>query len=108
MSELSDPPTLLKTEAIQLSLIGMSGAGKSHWSKRMESLGFKMYSCDDLIAERLGQKLEEKGKSTINQDIRRQKLFILNLKVPLSLRSAMSWKTAVKKISKLLLTQPEV
>jgi len=27
MSELSDPPTLLKTEAIQLSLIGMSGAG---------------------------------------------------------------------------------
>ena len=53
MSELSDPPTLLKTEAIQLSLIGMSGAGKSHWSKRMESLGFKMYSCDYLIAERL-------------------------------------------------------
>jgi hypothetical protein len=25
-----------------------------------------MYSCDDLIAERLGQKLEEKGKSTTN------------------------------------------
>ena len=118
MSELSDPPTLLKSEAVQLSLIGMSGAGKSYWSKRMESLGFQMYSCDDLIAERLGQKLEEKGKSTINlakwmgqpfsEGYRRQKLFILNLKAPLSLRSAMSWKTAVKKISKLLLTQPEV
>ena len=25
-----------------------------------------MYSCDDLIAERLGQKLEDEGKSTIN------------------------------------------
>ena len=54
MSELLDPPTLLKSEAVQLSLIGMSGAGKSYWSKRMESLGFQVYSCDDLIAERLG------------------------------------------------------
>ena len=53
MSELSDPTTLLKTEAVQLSLIGMSGAGKSYWSKRMESLGFQMYSGDDLIDERL-------------------------------------------------------
>ena len=66
MSELSDSPTLFKKKAVQFSLIGMSGAGKSHWSKRMESLGFQIYSCDDLIAERLGQKLEEKGKSTIN------------------------------------------
>ena len=66
MSELSYSPTLFKKKAVQFSLIGMSGAGKSHWSKKMESLGFQIYSCDDLIAERLGQKLEEKGKSTIN------------------------------------------
>ena len=66
MSELSDSPTLLKKKAVPLSLIGMSGAVKSHCSKKMESLGFQIYSCDDLIAERLGQTLEENGKSTIN------------------------------------------
>ena len=66
MSELSYSPTLFKKKAVQFSLIGMSGAGKSHWSKKMESLGFQIYSCDDLIAERLGQTLEKKGKSTIN------------------------------------------
>jgi adenylate kinase family enzyme len=66
MSELSYSPTLFKKKAFKFYLIGMSGAGKSHWSKKMESLGFQIYSCDDLIAERLGQKLEEKGKSTIN------------------------------------------
>ena len=51
---------------MHLSLIGMSGAGKSFWSKKMESRGYRRYSCDDLIAERLGIKLEKKVKSTIN------------------------------------------
>ena len=66
MSEFAVPPSILKPGAEYLSLIGMSGAGKSHWSRKMEKQGFRRYSCDDLIAERLGQKLEEKGKSTIN------------------------------------------
>ena len=66
MSEFPVPPLFLKKEAAYLSLIGMSGAGKSYWSKRIETHGFKRYSCDDLIADRLGQKLEEKGKSTKN------------------------------------------
>ena len=51
---------------MRLSLIGMSGAGKSFWSKKMESRGYRRYSCDDLIAERLGIKLERRVESTIN------------------------------------------
>ena len=51
---------------MQLTLIGMSGVGKSHWSKKMESLGYVRYCCDELIAERLGTVLGEKGKATAN------------------------------------------
>lgn len=51
---------------MQFSLIGMSGAGKSFWSKKIESKGYLRYSCDDLIAERLGLKLEKRVKSTKN------------------------------------------
>ncbi len=42
---------------LRLSLIGMSGAGKSHWSRLMEKSGFRRYSCDELIGERLGDQL---------------------------------------------------
>ena len=51
---------------MQLTLIGMSGVGKSHWSKKMESLGYSRYSCDELIAERLGTVLKKQGKATMN------------------------------------------
>ena len=49
-----------------LTLIGMSGVGKSHWSKKMEALGYIRHSCDELIAERLGTELGKKGKTTVN------------------------------------------
>ena len=55
-----------KKKYVNLALIGMSGAGKSYWSKKMEDIGFLRYSCDNLIAERLGSKLGKKGKSTLN------------------------------------------
>lgn len=55
-----------KRKSEHLALIGMSGAGKSYWSKKMEDSGFRRYSCDDLIAERLGSKLSKNGKSTLN------------------------------------------
>jgi len=55
-----------KKKSVNLALIGMSGAGKSYWSKKMENKGFRRYSCDNLIAERLGFELGEKGKSTLN------------------------------------------
>jgi hypothetical protein len=51
---------------MQLTLIGMSGVGKSHWSKKMEALGYRRYCCDELIAERLGTELGKKGKATVN------------------------------------------
>ena len=35
----------------------MSGTGKSYWSQKMESAGFKRFGCDDMISERLINKL---------------------------------------------------
>lgn len=40
-----------------LILIGMSGTGKSYWSKKLEMQGFKRFGCDDLITERLAHQL---------------------------------------------------
>ncbi len=40
-----------------ISLMGMSGTGKSYWSKKMETLGFKRFGCDDMISDRLLEKL---------------------------------------------------
>ncbi|MDO9084629.1 MAG: hypothetical protein Q7U53_00370 [Anaerolineaceae bacterium] len=40
-----------------LTLIGMSGTGKSYWSKNLESAGFTRFGCDDLITERLALQL---------------------------------------------------
>jgi shikimate kinase len=35
------------------TFVGMSGVGKSHWSRQLSKLGFDVYSIDDLIAEKL-------------------------------------------------------
>jgi len=35
----------------------MSGTGKSYWSKKLESQGFKRFGCDDLITIQLARKL---------------------------------------------------
>ena len=51
---------------MQFTLIGMSGVGKSHWSKKVEAQGYRRYSCDELIAERFGVELDKKGKATQN------------------------------------------
>ncbi|NIO11374.1 MAG: hypothetical protein GTO40_26500 [Deltaproteobacteria bacterium] len=42
---------------MRLSLIGMSGSGKSYWSKRLAEHGFKRFCCDDLIAAKLAPEL---------------------------------------------------
>lgn len=42
---------------MRLSLIGMSGSGKSSWSLILEKEGFKRFCCDDLIAEKLQSEL---------------------------------------------------
>lgn len=38
-----------------LALIGMSGVGKSHWSRQLEQAGFAHLDCDARIAGRLGE-----------------------------------------------------
>lgn len=38
---------------MRLSLIGMSGSGKSSWSIKLSELGFKRFCCDDMITEKL-------------------------------------------------------
>lgn len=38
---------------MKISLIGMTGTGKTYWSKKLSEKGFKKFCCDDLIAEKL-------------------------------------------------------
>jgi len=40
-----------------LTLCGMSGVGKSYWSKKLESAGFIRFGCDDLITTRIAFEL---------------------------------------------------
>ncbi|MEM9020624.1 MAG: hypothetical protein AAGC44_08675 [Planctomycetota bacterium] len=42
----------------RLALIGMSGIGKSHWSKQLEQRGWVRYDCDAIIADRLGELIQ--------------------------------------------------
>lgn len=42
---------------MRLSLIGMSGSGKSHWSKKLGDKGFQRFCCDDLICRKLDAQL---------------------------------------------------
>ena len=43
--------------AMRLSLIGMSGSGKSHWSMRLAEIGFHRFCCDEMIARNLSAEL---------------------------------------------------
>jgi len=42
---------------MRISLVGMSGSGKSHWSSRLVAEGFCHFCCDDMIADRLSEEL---------------------------------------------------
>jgi len=46
---------------MRLSLIGMAGSGKTHWSGKLEARGFRRFCCDDMIAEKLAPKLKKPG-----------------------------------------------
>jgi shikimate kinase len=46
---------------IKLSLIGMSGAGKSHWSQKFSGAGFRVIGIDDRIEEKLAPELDKDG-----------------------------------------------
>lgn len=46
---------------IKISLIGMSGAGKSHWAQKLAAAGFRVISIDDRIEKRLASDLAAGG-----------------------------------------------
>ncbi|HSZ18251.1 MAG TPA: hypothetical protein VK770_00570 [Candidatus Acidoferrum sp.] len=46
---------------IKLSLIGMSGAGKSHWAQKLAGAGFRVISIDDRIEKKLAPELTAGG-----------------------------------------------
>jgi shikimate kinase len=46
---------------IKLSLIGMSGAGKSHWAQKLAAAGFRVIGIDDRIEKKLTPELAAGG-----------------------------------------------
>lgn len=46
---------------IKLSLIGMSGAGKSHWAQKLAGAGFRVIGVDDRIEKKLAPELAAGG-----------------------------------------------
>ena len=50
----------------RLALVGMSGAGKTFWTKKLAAGGWPAISCDDRIEERLAQRLAAGGYAGIN------------------------------------------
>src|SRR5260370_42571054 len=51
---------------LRLALIGMSGAGKPFWARRIAKTGAVAISCDDRIEEKLAQRLAAGGYEGIN------------------------------------------
>lgn len=55
-----------REKPLRLALIGMSGAGKTFWAKKLAATGIPAIFCDDRIEERLGPRLAPGGYSGIN------------------------------------------
>jgi hypothetical protein len=51
---------------LRIALIGMSGAGKTFWSRCIAESGIPAVSCDDRIEEKLARRLASGGYSGIN------------------------------------------
>lgn len=51
---------------LRLALIGMSGAGKTFWAKKLAASGYPAISCDDRIEQRLAPNLAAGGHAGIN------------------------------------------
>src|SRR5205085_5538459 len=51
---------------LRIALIGMSGAGKTFWSRRLAESGTPAISCDDCIEAKLAPQLAAGGYSGIN------------------------------------------
>jgi shikimate kinase len=46
---------------MNIALIGMSGSGKTYWSKQLEEKGFNRFGCDDCIEQKLEKELQGLG-----------------------------------------------
>jgi len=57
---------LHKEKRSRLALIGMSGSGKSFWTKKLAAAGWRSVCCDYLIEQRLAPRLAAGGHSGIN------------------------------------------
>ncbi|HTG27241.1 MAG TPA: hypothetical protein VK818_03370 [Methylomirabilota bacterium] len=55
-----------KEKRSRLALVGMSGSGKSFWTKKLAAAGWRSVCCDDLIEQRLAPRLALGGYSGIN------------------------------------------
>jgi shikimate kinase len=55
-----------RREPLRLALVGMSGSGKTFWTKKLASAGWPALSCDDAIEQRLAPRLSTGGFSGIN------------------------------------------
>jgi shikimate kinase len=64
----SSPMTVKTTEEkpLRLALIGMSGAGKTFWTKKLAASQYPAISCDDRIEQKLAPRLAGGGYSGIN------------------------------------------
>jgi shikimate kinase len=51
---------------LRLALVGMSGAGKTFWAKKLEARGVPAISCDDRIEQKLAPRLAAGGYRGIN------------------------------------------
>jgi shikimate kinase len=51
---------------LRLALIGMSGAGKTFWTKKLAATGLAAISCDDRIEQQLASRLAGGGHAGIN------------------------------------------
>jgi shikimate kinase len=59
-------PESNKEKPLRLALIGMSGAGKTFWTKKLAESGAPAISCDDRIEQKLAPRLAADGYSGIN------------------------------------------
>jgi len=73
MDSFEDRPRLmshsgkkLESQPLRLALVGMSGAGKTFWTRRIADAGVPTRSCDDAIEEKLAPRLAAGGFAGIN------------------------------------------
>ncbi len=65
-NSMTNSGSTLAKAPLRFALVGMSGAGKTFWARRIAETGVKAISCDDRIEERLAPRLKAGGYSGIN------------------------------------------